>query len=134
MSEMPFSTLCACGHRSGVHLTRAPRACTATDENNGTRCWCGEFMVLNKDMSNRVTDLIAVGLMPKKIELQPPKPEGDDVLPEAIAYLIKKEHAGAAKYGQHLRTHDGRDLRDALEEAADLYLYLHRECKKLGLV
>lgn len=46
-------------------------------------------------------------------------------LPLARQQLLERVSAGREKYGTYLETHNGRDaLRDAWEEAADLFFYL----------
>lgn len=48
-----------------------------------------------------------------------------DVLPVAVAYLHQRAATGIETYGTTLKTFNGRSAaRDALEEAADLFVYL----------
>lgn len=52
----------------------------------------------------------------------------EEVLPKALAFLQSRSDKGVQTYGSTLHTHDGRDSTlDALEEAADLYLYLMKK-------
>lgn len=65
----------------------------------------------------------------------PAQRSGRPVLPAALAYLASRVEHGTAQYGGPLTTHNGRHaLLDALEEAADLYLYLLQACLEEGLV
>lgn len=48
-----------------------------------------------------------------------------DVIPVAVAYLHQRAATGIETYGTTLKTFNGRSAaRDALEEAADLFVYL----------
>lgn len=44
---------------------------------------------------------------------------------------IDRDRAGRAKYGKPLEVHDGRTMRDAVEEGADKVAYLRRELDQL---
>jgi len=74
----------------------------------------------------------------------PPKPNGEDVTPKLIDWiteqvlpmdtitktveLIKaRDYYGFSKYGQHLKTNDGRNtVEDAIQELGDLIQYLYK--------
>jgi hypothetical protein len=46
-----------------------------------------------------------------------------------VADARERDALGEQKYGRRLRAHDGRDnLKDAYQEAADLTVYLRKEC------
>jgi hypothetical protein len=77
----------------------------------------------------------AHGLVPSRMEVipkperQPLPTEGDTpVILEAIKYLSDRALMGKKKYGRLLETNNGRDAyQDALEEAADLFMYLFQK-------
>jgi hypothetical protein len=61
---------------------------------------------------------------------------GPDLWEEIIAMMRQRQAVGLARYGTALQSHNGRNaLRDALDEALDMSVYLHqhrREMQELG--
>lgn len=51
--------------------------------------------------------------------------EGEPVADQLRDWILERKELGIRRYGRPLEAHNGRDaLRDALEEAVDLSLYL----------
>jgi hypothetical protein len=68
-------------------------------------------------------------LRPATLGGQPSPKEGNTpVILEAIKYLSDRALAGKQKHGRLLETNNGRDADlDALEESADLFMYLFQK-------